>query len=369
MKKRRILLLCSLLLALTLLCISAAQEAMAYSVNTDDDKADYDGEYTFTGDGDFYGYESYIVWTSDWSEYVGARRYKVTLPDSGRLKVEVTSSTTPHMVVFVQASGSSDELSSWTIKDSGQGLKLSEQTDVLPPGTYVVTFGFSHDLEVAGLELPGRTTFYHNLTWKKEALPLKKLENDPKKIEALPETASLAAVSASGITMTDQYAKKQSKIKFSAAAGAADYIVAWKNISASEWNYRVTAGKTVAVIDKLKKGGLYQVKIAAYASGYRSRWSEPVCRYFSTVSGKVKAGKKSFTVTLTSLRGASGYRISYALKKSMKGQKTKTGKKTKVTVKGLKKGKKYYVRFCPYRDFRGDRYLGVPVTKTVTVKK
>lgn len=62
---------------------------------------------------------------------------------------------------------------------------------------------------------------------------------------------------------------------------------------------------------------------------------------------KVSAKKKSLKITWAKVNGASGYQIQYSRKKSMKGAKNITIKKantTSITIKKLKKKKKYYVR-------------------------
>ncbi len=54
----------------------------------------------------------------------------------------------------------------------------------------------------------------------------------------------------------------------------------------------------------------------------------------------------------------SGYQIRFSLKKNMKGAKTVTvskAKKTKVTIKGLKKGKTYYFSIRTYKK-KGKKY-------------
>ena len=72
-------------------------------------------------------------------------------------------------------------------------------------------------------------------------------------------------------------------------------------------------------------------------------------------------------------KNASGCRVEYSLKKNLKGAKAKTvtgRKKTKVTLKGLKKGQKYYVRVTPVRKRSGKLYVGIPgkIKKTGKVR-
>ena len=73
---------------------------------------------------------------------------------------------------------------------------------------------------------------------------------------------------------------------------------------------------------------------------------------------KVKAGKKSLTIKYKA-SGAKKYQIQVALKKNFKkGLKTKTTKKTSITIKGLKKKKKYYVRVRGAKGIGGAYVFG-----------
>ncbi len=68
---------------------------------------------------------------------------------------------------------------------------------------------------------------------------------------------------------------------------------------------------------------------------------------------KIKAGKKRLTIKYKAT-GAKKYTIQVALKKNFKkGLKTKTTKKTSITIKGLKKKKKYYVRVKGAKNYKG----------------
>ncbi|MCI8307359.1 MAG: family 43 glycosylhydrolase [Lachnospiraceae bacterium] len=62
-----------------------------------------------------------------------------------------------------------------------------------------------------------------------------------------------------------------------------------------------------------------------------------------------KAGKRSMTLKWKKVSGARGYRVYYSTNKSLKkAVKIATVKKTKVTIKKLKKGKTYYARVAAY---------------------
>ena len=80
----------------------------------------------------------------------------------------------------------------------------------------------------------------------------------------------------------------------------------------------------------------------------------------SSLKGKITAKSKAFTVKWKKQTDVSGYQIQYSTnKKFKKGTKIKTVKKpnaTKLTVKKLKAGKKYYVRVRTYKTVSGTNY-------------
>ena len=83
-----------------------------------------------------------------------------------------------------------------------------------------------------------------------------------------------------------------------------------------------------------------------------------------TVSSK----NKKLYVTCKAMSGVDGYKIRYSTNKSMKNADTESGKK--LTVVGLKKGKKYYVQVCAYKkDSSGKKVYGAwSDTVSVTIK-
>lgn len=94
----------------------------------------------------------------------------------------------------------------------------------------------------------------------------------------------------------------------------------------------------------------------------------------TAIKGKVKAKIKSFLVKWKKQTGVSGYQIQYSTDKKFK--KKGTGIKTvnkpaasKLTVKKLKAGKKYYVRIRTYKTVNGTRrYSAWSKSKSVRTK-
>ena len=87
----------------------------------------------------------------------------------------------------------------------------------------------------------------------------------------------------------------------------------------------------------------------------------------------LKSTKKGqMTVKCASAKNAIGYRIQYSTDyKFKKGVKTLYSAGTTRTIKGLKRGKRYYVKVCPYTVYDdGTKVYGRnSYVKTVVVKK
>lgn len=77
--------------------------------------------------------------------------------------------------------------------------------------------------------------------------------------------------------------------------------------------------------------------------------------------GKILGIKNTKTrkikISLKKVKGVSGYQINYSTKKSMKKSRVKFVKKTKITLKGVKK-KKYYFRVRAYKIYNNTRFYG-----------
>lgn len=94
----------------------------------------------------------------------------------------------------------------------------------------------------------------------------------------------------------------------------------------------------------------------------------------ATLSSVKSTAKKTLTVKWKRDKKADGYQIQYSTSKKFKGAKTVTVKKNKTTTtkikKGLKAGKKYYVRVRAYKNSGKTKISGsYSKTKSVKVKK
>ena len=181
-----------------------------------------------------------------------------------------------------------------------------------------------------------------------------------------------------GITTISHLKKKQMDIFFNKVNGAQNYRVMYRKAGAKKWTYAWTDGKTQYTLKNLKSGGLYEFMFAAYKKNAKDQWergdySKTSYRYYYKANiKKVTAGKKSATVKWAKDKSGNGYELFYSTDKDMKKRKKitiKNKKTTSYTIKGLKKGKKYYIRVRSIKKKAGKSYTGeFSSQKTVKVK-
>lgn len=164
------------------------------------------------------------------------------------------------------------------------------------------------------------------------------------------------------------YKKRQMKIVFPANRKVDNYRIQYRLAGKKKWTDGWSAGTGTYIVGGLKKYSLCEFRIAGYVklndgTWIRSRWSKISYRYVNSVPlKKVKAAKKKITVTYKKDSRSDGYRIQYSLKKNMAGRKSVTVKgksRTKYTVKGLKKGKTYFIKVRPIKKKYGRIYIGI----------
>lgn len=117
--------------------------------------------------------------------------------------------------------------------------------------------------------------------------------------------------------------------------------------------------------------GSYYIQIFNYSDDqYEYNLNVKTVAPVGTTLTKVKKGNKAFTATWKK-QSVSGYELSYATNKKFKKAKTKkiAASKKKVTIKKLKKNRKYYVRIRTYKMINGKKYTSAwSKAKTVVVK-
>lgn len=132
-------------------------------------------------------------------------------------------------------------------------------------------------------------------------------------------------------------------------------------------NYSVSYGKG------RKNVGKYNVKVTLKNDYAGSKTVSFKINPPKSAVKKLKKGKKSFTVYVKKQsKQTSGYQVQYSTSKKFKSPKAKTltsYKKTKLTVKKLKKHKKYYVRVRTYKKVgKAKYYSGWSSTKSIKTK-
>ena len=79
-----------------------------------------------------------------------------------------------------------------------------------------------------------------------------------------------------------------------------------------------------------------------------------------------KKSKTSMKISYKKSSGVTGYEVKYSTSKNFKNSKTKDIKGTSVTIKKLKKNKKYHVKVRAYQTIDGKKIYS-SYTKTVKV--
>ena len=130
-----------------------------------------------------------------------------------------------------------------------------------------------------------------------------------------------------------------------------------KGYTFSGWYSKKTGGSKITESTKAVSGTIY------------ARWSKVTAPAKAQIK-KIKAGTKSFTVTLNSVKGAKGYRVYYSTDKNFKKNvKYVDTTKTSLTLKKLS-GKTYYIRVKAFKtDSTGAKVFGKYGTvKSIKIK-
>ena len=182
----------AVLALLALLIMMQAAAVYADSVNTDSDEdGSTDGEYSFSGAGDSYGYESYLVYDKETTLFISGRVYVVTIPEDGRLALEVTSEDLDSMTVVIgKENDPGNPVNKWTVTSSNGALALNRTSELLTKGTYDVSF--FHDFTEDKTFNSEKKYFYHNLTFRTLNTEEKAAMAVAKKIEGLPDNVVLS---------------------------------------------------------------------------------------------------------------------------------------------------------------------------------
>lgn len=165
-------------------------------------------------------------------------------------------------------------------------------------------------------------------------------------------------------------------------------VLEWKTSNATVAdvsNGTVTAYKTgTATITAYVDGGVFvtckvTVKNSSTSGGNNGNSSntdtgnKKTASAITSVKGKISSitsAGKSIKLKLGNLGSADGYQIQYSLKKNFKNAKKIQKKSTNITIKKLKKNKRYYVRVRVYGKVNGKTYYGKwSARKSIKTKK
>ena len=381
MKLRKLFVLCVLLLCLLL----STGMVFADNENTDDDAADRDGSYTFTTEGERYGYESYLrvdnMGTDD-AVYVGARLYDVTIPEEGKLIAEVDSKEITHMSIEICSERREEkELS------SAAGVKGTFESEALPAGTYTVIFAYTTPSNsIIPYDEGGKRYFKHYITWAKtpviraQSVTLSETTASIERGSGLSLTASVSPANAYHRTVTwtssDPSVAEVSDYGYVYGVSEGTAVITAANSDGiTKGSCKVTVTKTAAEIQEEKeaeersraeeesKAGESSVQdpdpvdaVSDISAEIESKIANAKKLVVKNVKAKALKGKKA-KIIWSKKSSASGYQVQYSTKKSFKKETTKSVKvkgasKKTVTIKKLKAGKTYYVRVRTYRNLK-----------------
>lgn len=191
-------------------------------------------------------------------------------------------------------------------------------------------------------------------------------EQSPKGDSTPTPAATKITEAAKDVTSTGNYSKKTLKVYWGAVSGAESYNV---YLNGKLWASKVSGTSTT--LTGLKANAKYDITVEAVNSAGNGPQTKAVNMTLSkrwvktTKITKITKGKKKATVKWKKVKGATGYQVLYSKDgKTWKTKYIKGGKKTKATIKKLKKGKWYF----KVRPVKG-KYLGIRSgKKSVKVK-
>jgi len=175
------------------------------------------------------------------------------------------------------------------------------------------------------------------------------------------EPATTPAEKAPKIKAAVKAASKKVVVKWKPINGAVKYKVAYRKAGTKKWTYKDTTS-TKYTIAKLKKNGMYDIKVAAIGTDGVKKWSK--CKYSLISRGKLKTfkrvtGKRKAKATWSKVKSASSYQVQYSYNNKFKSPLYKNaGNKTKATLTKLTNGKKVYARVRPVKKYNDHKYYG-----------
>lgn len=160
------------------------------------------------------------------------------------------------------------------------------------------------------------------------------------------------------------------KVSWTKMKGVSQYTI-YRSTKKSGPFTKIGTSKTAEYTDKkVKAGKTYYYEVVKDVS--QNGRNAVKVTLMKAPSIKVKAAKKSIVVSWKKDASASGYKVYVSNKKKGKYTVKATlnkNKKVKTTIKKLKKGKKYFVKVCAYKNLGKKKVLGkASLIKAVKVK-
>lgn len=208
-----------------------------------------------------------------------------------------------------------------------------------------------------------------NLIADNNCLPALNLAKNKKlqKVSLIGQTASAAAIQTRNACQVDLSASGFNKSRVQNLSSGSLYAngITWKTPD------DIPANRIVTYISKTGRSGI-TFPVTLKITGVKT-WT-PTPGKVNLYRVKNTKGRK-ISVKWKKVPAASGYRIQYSTSSKFKKSKTKTitlkkGNKKSQVLKGLKKGKTYYVRVRAYQTYKGKKYYGAfSRKKKVKIKK
>ena len=159
---------------------------------------------------------------------------------------------------------------------------------------------------------------------------------------------------------------KTIKVSVSKVAGAEKYKVAYRKAGKRKWKNVSIGSKRTIVIRGIRKGQMLEIKAAGIPNSgvnqVTGKWSRVSRVYCKAAKVRISRKKRGLDIRFKRDKASTGYRVKYSPRKSFRKSKTIThnrSKKTLFRIRGLKKGRKYFIKYSPVRTYKGKVYQGV----------
>ena len=263
-----------------------------------------------------------------------------------------------------------------TLADSILSDGIAKAGDTVVPGTFSwtdstikPTVSDSGNTEYEVTFTPADAKNYSTVTFG-VTLTINKKEEPVIPPDDVPVDPDIPVVDTVELKTVGNFARKEMKIFFHTDTAVTKYQIQYRMAGETDWQIGWSEGTDSYTFRGLDKSSLCEFRIAGFValedgSWVRGEWSDIAYRYMQSVKLKsAKAGKKRIKLTWAKDKKGNGYQIKYYTDKSIHMADADTvtikgKKKTKCTIRHLKKGQTYYVRIRPIKIKGGIEYIGI----------